>query len=127
MKFKSSLLKTLLILVATVSLILPFQAASAASLPTTTNPLTISMVALAAPARGFSSTVLLNGVPVQYGLSVIGISATIKGAFANADISSTGKITIGGTAKGTYCATLSVSYSFGITRLTASRRTCHTY
>lgn len=58
LKIKSSIFNLLLILVTSTALLLPFQAASAASLSTTTNPLTISMQALPSPARGFGCDAL---------------------------------------------------------------------
>jgi len=127
LKLKSSIFNLLLILAMGAAFLLPLQNASAASLSTTTNPLTISMQALPKPARGFQTSVLLSGQKVQFGVSLISLSATINGAYANSSINSYGKITISGVTKGTYCATISVRYAFGPTSLNATQRACHTY
>jgi len=127
LKMKSNIFNLLLILAMGTALLLPFQVASAASLSTTTNPLTVSMQALPSPARGFQTVVLLNGQRVQFGVTLISLSATMKGAYTNSSINSYGKIIISGVTRGTYCATISVRYAFGPTELTTTRKACHTY
>jgi hypothetical protein len=118
---KRTTLNILLIAALIGAFLLPLQSAGAAS------ALTISMSPLNSPMHGFQTAVLYGGKKIQFGVTVISVTASINGVYANSSVDPFGKIIIAGSSKGSYCASMSVRYTFASIRLTGTKRVCHTY